>query len=765
MTFPRPEHEAERLLALRATHILDSDPAPEFDAIVALVRDVLNVPICLVSLLDTDRQWFKAKCGIDVDGSGRDVAFCSYAILSDDVFIVEDATLDPRFMRNRLVTGKPHIRFYAGAPLVVSPGVALGTLCAIGPEPRVMSRSDVAVLQRLAKVVTGLIQGHQLAHDAARLVQAADTQRGIVEEQARDLTLRERRFLQTERIAGVGGWELDLATGAISWSNETYRIYDIPVGAPVSLELAFSAYPRHERDRLTKMFERALSDGSGYDAELEFVTASGAAKWVRAVGEVEVHNGTARRIFGTFQDVTERHRTERRLWKAANCDSLTGLANRNCFDDMLAARSGEDTVVGMLMVDADHLKDINDTLGHDAGDELIRTIARRLHDAVGPAGTVARVGGDEFAVLVPAPVGAETLNALAERIITTMQPWLLFKGSTLKPIVSIGGAVGSQRDGEGLRQAADLALYHAKAICRGGYVLYHDRMKSAITTRTAAINTVDEALIAGDIVAWYQPVVELATGRISALEALARVRRGDVVHSIGEFADALQDRRTATRLTACMLKRIEADVIAWRRAGIEVPRIGFNVGALDFQEESLEALVLSTCERAGIEPTQFAMEITESVFLSRGANLVSETASRLRARGIIIALDDFGTGHASLAHLGSFPVDVIKMDRSFVMRMNDGGPGHVIAAALIDLAHKLDLQVVAEGVEQEQQLEQLAALGCEKVQGYLFSRPLPAADVVDLVTSFRLSRTPRQDRRLSGRTSVRRGVSAAQPGA
>ena len=186
-----------------------------------------------------------------------------------------------------------------------------------------------------------------------------------------------------------------------------------------------------------------------------------------------------------------------------------------------------------------------------------------------------------------------------------------------------------------------------------------------------------------------------------------------------------------------MLDQIEADVLRWRTAGIEVPRIAFNVGALDFQEGSIDAKILSMCERADIEPSQFAMEVTESVFLSRGANVVSETAARLRAQGIVVALDDFGTGHASLAHLGTFPVDVIKMDRSFVKRMNDSGPGSIIAAALIDLAHKLGIQVIAEGVEHEMQLDQLIALGCEKAQGYLFSRALPSADIMSLVLSFR----------------------------
>ena len=560
--YPLPDLEAERLLALTSAHILDSGPGPEFDAIVALVRDTLKIPICLISLLDTNRQWFKAKCGIDVDSTSRDVAFCSYALLSDQVLIIEDACSDPRFANNPLVTGDPHIRFYAGAPLTVRPGVAIGTLCVIDTEPRKLDTSEVLFLGRLAQVVTGLIRGHGLAHDAAQLAQQAECQRLVVEEQARDLSLRERRFLQTERIAGVGGWDVDLATDAVSWSDETYRIYEIPVGTPVSLELALSAYPHNERERLTTLLERTLHDGTGYDAEFEFTTSSGSPKWVRAVGEVEFHDGKPRRIFGTFQDVTERHRTEERLWKAANRDSLTGLFNRNRFDEMLAAGSDADAIAGILMVDADHLKDINDTLGHDAGDELIRTVAYRLRHAVGTAGKVARVGGDEFAILVPAPVSVEKLDALAKNILTAMQPWVIFKGNTLKPIVSIGGAIrGSAHDPEALRQFADLALYHAKSNSRGGYVVYQEEMKSAITARTVAVNIVDEALIAGDVVAWYQPVVELATGRISGSRGTRQgtTRRCHTIHrrfrrsapgpSDGDTSDGLHARSDRGRCT------------------------------------------------------------------------------------------------------------------------------------------------------------------------------------------------------------------------
>ena len=735
---PIPSFEGERIAALKATHILDSGPAPDFEAVIALVRDLFKVPICLVSLMDTDRQWFKAKCGLAIDGTDRNVAFCNYTLLSEEVFFVEDASRDPRFEANPLVTGEPHIRFYAAAPLLIGPGLALGSLCVIGTEPRKMSASEALILQRLATVVTSLVRGHGMAQDAVRFARDTEIQSLIIEDQARDLRIRERRFQQTEQIAKLGGWELDVATGIVSWSDEIYRIYDMPLGTPINLALALSAYPEAERARLETMLQRTMVDGAGFDAEFEFKTHAGSKKWVRVTADVEMRDETPQRMFGMFQDVSERHHIETRLWRAANRDALTGLANRNRFDELLGeAMAVPSLCPGLLLIDADHLKEVNDTLGHEAGDALICAISSRLRTTIGLTGTVARVGGDEFAVLVSARVSLQELDAIARAILDAMRPSFVFKGSTLKPSVSIGGSIGcATMDAEVLRQSADLALYHAKVHLRGGFVLFHDGLKTAITTRIAAINTIDDALTSGDVIAWYQPVVELATGRVSGVEALARVRCGEAMVSIGEFADALHDRRTATRLTARILERIEADAVEWRNAGIVVPRIAFNVGPLDFQEGTIETMLVSLCERTGFRPSQFAMEVTESVFLSRDAGLVAETAGRLRSRGVIVALDDFGTGHASLAHLGTFPVDVIKMDRSFVMRMTDEGPGSVVAGALIDLAHKLGIQVVAEGVEHEAQRDHLAALGCENAQGYLFSRPLPPATVASFIAAF-----------------------------
>jgi diguanylate cyclase (GGDEF)-like protein len=705
-------------------YVVETDRDPELDAIVSVLRDVLETPTCLVALSQRAAASSKAARAAP-QHANLGLAFRHFLNLVDEVEVVEDLRRDARFAQHPFVAGDPHVRFLLGASLSIGAGAPAGALLALGFEPRKVTPSQRRTAAHLARAAAGVLRWRGAAQDAQKLVREFETER-------RSLAVREQRLLQTERIAKVGSWEFDLASGAVEWSDEAYRIYEAPVGAPVNFDTAIEACATYERERLKALLDELVQTGASYDSEFDLVTAAGVYKRVRTQGAREEHGGVARRIFGTFQDVTDEHLTKRQLWRAANYDSLTGLANRNRFDELLVS---SDAAAALLVVDADYLKDINDTLGHAAGDELLRLVARSLIESAGPKSTVARVGGDEFAIIVPPPVDAEALQSLANQITGNMQRPICFHGNNLRATVSIGGAVrGPGQDSESLRQAADLALYHAKANRRGDYVLYREEMKADIAARAFAVKTVDEALLDGRVHAYYQPVVELATGNISAFEALARVHYGDGECSIGQFSEALHDSRTATRITARILECIERDTLAWRQAGVEPPRIAVNLGPRDFQEGAIESMLRATCERAGIEPSMLAIEVTESVFISRNANIVSDTAARLRARGHIVALDDFGTGHASLAHLATFPVDVIKMDRTFIMEMKDGGSGVAIAESLIELAHKLGVQVIAEGVESESQLDQLIELNCDKVQGYLFCRPLSPKDITHLLS-------------------------------
>ncbi|WP_181702038.1 putative bifunctional diguanylate cyclase/phosphodiesterase [Chthonobacter albigriseus] len=734
------DREAERLAELRASRILDSAASPEFEAVVAHACAIFDVPHAYIALIDESRVWMKAACGFPRAEHTREDAFCSRTIGGDDLVVVEDIATDPEFAR---ISGRLSLdtRFYAGAPLVVRPGVAIGSLCLLDSKPRRFTPAQRTALKHLASVVTGLIRGHRLAQEAIELAQEADAQRFVLDEHRRELELRERRFRQTETMARVGGWELSLVTGGVTWSDEVYRIYDLEIGTPVDSEAFLAIYPGAERYRFEEILERSVRDGNGFDAEFEVLTAAGNRRWIRCVGDIEIHEGEAHRLFGSIQDVSERHRVEARLWQVANTDALTGLANRHRFESELADcfNGLEPTGIGLMMIDVDHLKEVNDTLGHTAGDELIRTVADRIQALVSGIGFVARLGGDEFAVIVNEPGGQEGLAALAESILAAMQPSFRCLGHTITPKVSIGGSIAQPGSTpETLRQEADLGLYHAKEIRRGIYVAFREDLRTAITRRVHTLKSVEAGLSEGRVVAWYQPVISLSTGRIVGVESLARMEMPDgSVKSAAQFASAFEDARVAAKLTTRMLQRVFDDLATFDASEIDVPHVGINVGMHDFRAGHLAERILAACDEAAVPVSRLILEVTEHVFLSRGADAVSRTVAQLRDRGMTVALDDFGTGYASLAHLGTFPVDLIKMDKSFVKRMIGDGPGAVISAALVELAHRLGIRVIAEGIETAGQLDRLCELGCEMGQGYFFARPMAVPDLLRFMETFR----------------------------
>lgn len=425
--------------------------------------------------------------------------------------------------------------------------------------------------------------------------------------------------------------------------------------------------------------------------------------------------------------------------RLAYFDTLTGLPNRARFNEAIAqATSRSRSGFGLMLIDIDHLKAINDTMGHAVGDLLIEAVGSRLA-AVAPNETAFRIGGDEFAVLLPDCDKAGQLRGVASAILAAMQGPLDCEGTTIVPSVTIGGAIAGEdgADSTILRQNADFALYHAKETRRGGYVRFKGGLRTAMTRRIQTVRTVDEALSAGRLVPYYQPIIRLDTGEITGLEALARLRLDDGrVVAAGEFQDALLDPKLAYRISGQMLAAIAADMAQWLRQGLPIRYIGINVTSADFQKGDLVQRIVRVFERVQAPLEHLVVEITEQVIMGGRRDGVARTMAGLRERGIMVALDDFGTGFASLTHLLDFPVDAIKIDRSFVGSIDGGKRSGAIVEALIGIAGRLGMRLVAEGIESESQALRLAAMGCRLGQGYLFARPMPAEAVAAFVGDF-----------------------------
>jgi len=435
----------------------------------------------------------------------------------------------------------------------------------------------------------------------------------------------------------------------------------------------------------------------------------------------------------------EHEEVNARNHRLAYFDTLTSLPNRARFNEAIAqATRRPSSRFGLMLIDIDHLKAVNDTMGHPVGDRLIEAVGARLA-GVAPEGTAFRIGGDEFAVLVPGCDKAGQLRGIASAILAAMQIPIDCEGTTIVPSVTIGGAIAGAdgADSVTLRQNADFALYHAKETRRGGYVRFKGGLRTSMTRRIQTIRSVGDALSAGHLVPYYQPIVRLESGEIRGMEALARLRLDDGrVVAAGEFQDALLDPKLAYRISNQMLAAIAADMAQWRREGLAIPFVGLNVTSADFQKGDLVQRIVRAFERAQVPLEHLVVEITEQVIMGGRRDGVARTMAGLRERGILVALDDFGTGFASLTHLLDFPVDTIKIDRSFVAGIEGGTRNGAIIEALISIASRLGMRIVAEGIETEGQARRLSAMGCRLGQGYHYSRPMPAEAAAAFARSF-----------------------------
>ena len=424
--------------------------------------------------------------------------------------------------------------------------------------------------------------------------------------------------------------------------------------------------------------------------------------------------------------------------RLAYFDALTGLPNRGRFNELLRLRITEAAPFGLLFVDIDHLKAVNDSLGHVFGDRLIKTVGTRIqasHERI----TACRLGGDEFAVLVDGCDTGEMLSDIAGNVLAGTAGIVESETRTTSPSITIGGALfGTDgADAETLYQNADFALHHAKETHRGGFVRFRAGLRTSMLDNIKLVQSVDVALAEGRMLPHYQPIVRMDSGEIIGLEALARLRMPDgKVVSAGQFQPALADPRIAYRLTDLMLTSVASDIRTWLDAGLPMQHVGINVTTGDFQRGDLQSRIVEAFACAGVDLKHIILEVNEAVYMGGEDRQVAKSIEALRRMGVLVALDDFGTGFASLTHLLSFPVDIIKIDKSFVDRLVVDTSSAVIVSSIIEIAAKLGMKVVAEGVETAEQAEVLVRLGCQLGQGYLYSRPHAAADVTTLLHSF-----------------------------
>lgn len=433
------------------------------------------------------------------------------------------------------------------------------------------------------------------------------------------------------------------------------------------------------------------------------------------------------------------HRWQLEQQRRALEDSLTGLPNRAAFNAALAKLPCDQPGSwALLFVDLDNLKTINDTFGHHAGDRLIATAAARIAGVILPDKAY-RLGGDEFALLMRSPAALKDLEGVAGAILAALSVPADCGGHLAVPRATIGGAVLSLGDGtsERVRQNADFALYHAKETSRGGFVRYWPGIGSRITRRLDAIRDVDAALGDHRLLPYYQPIYRIDTREIMGFEALCRIRLGDRVLAAAQFHEATTDMWIATALTERMLGLVAADIRGWLDAGLDVQHIGLNVSSADFHGGQLAEQLCRTFAAARVPLDRIILEVTETVYMGQADHVVAQQIRALRARGLRVALDDFGTGFASLTHLMTLPIDILKIDKTFVDQLLGSSVSRAIVEGLLHIAGELNVEVIAEGVETEEQAQLLRAAGCQFGQGYLFSPPVDVVEATGLLVGQR----------------------------
>jgi diguanylate cyclase (GGDEF)-like protein/PAS domain S-box-containing protein len=496
---------------------------------------------------------------------------------------------------------------------------------------------------------------------------------------------------------------------------------------------------RHNTDFYRRMWE-AINNTGKWQGEIWDRRKNGEAypKWL-TISAVKNDSGKVTHYIGVHYDITQRKQAEEKIHGLAFLDQLTGLANRFSLHERLAQALGmaqrNNRQLALMLIDLDNFKTINDTLGHPIGDQLLIQVAQRLAGSVRQSDLVARLGGDEFVVLVPEADSPMDVANVADKILTTVSAPYLIDGHDLHSSPSIGICLypDDATEAQDLIKKADVAMYHAKANGRGNYQFFKEDIQAAAAARLAIESDLRRALEQRQFVLHYQPQLDLRSGRIVGVEALVRwqhPRRGLV--SPIEFIPVAEDTGLIVPLGDWVLEEACRQLAQWRTNGLNDLRMSVNLSAKQFADPGLPLRIEKVLDRTDLPATHLDLEVTESTTMKNPADAAAMMRV-LTAQKLSLSIDDFGTGYSSLAYLKQFPISTLKIDRAFVKDIETDPDDASICDVSVLLAHKLGLNVVAEGVETTGQFKYLLSIGCEKIQGYFISKPLPGDQVEQFI--------------------------------
>lgn len=715
------DREASRQQSLDRLSVLDSGAEASFDGLVHAAAAICGTPIALISLIDHDRQWFKANVGLEgVSETSRAISFCTHAIEQRDLFVVEDAQLDPRFASSPLVTGDPRIRFYAGAPLHLTDGAAVGTLCVIAREPLRLTDQQREVLRQLGRTAVHLLEGRRALMAEGDMRQEA------------------------ERISSgmpIGLYATD-GEGACTFTNPRWQeIFGLSLEESLGSGWADTIHPE-DRSAVFAEWTQAAEEAREFEMGFRLLRRDGSLINVHSQAKAfRDPAGVITGFLGFAQDVTSEVALRAELQHQASHDALTQLLNRRAFDACLSQCLQQPAHPGqpghaLLYIDLDQFKIINDAAGHAAGDRLLVQVARLLEAFRSPEASLARLGGDEFGLLLPHCTVAEA-EATAGRIIRVLEDVRYQEAEQRFRIgVSIGVVplLGQGFDPDAVMQAADTSCFAAKESGRNRWHTWGESDADLISRNQAMrwVTRLQRAIDDDRLELHAQRIVPLnpADGDALRAELLLRIREDDgALVMPGAFLPPAERFQLITRLDQWVLQKTIALLAAL--ASLEgIERISLNVSGLSVVDPSFVQVVDAALVDAGPAISQrLCFEITETAAITNVAAAV-QFISIVRRHGCTVALDDFGSGMASFGTLKNLTVTHLKIDGQFVTGVIDDPLDDVAVRCFVEVAEVIGLRTVAEFVESEAVLQRLRQIGVHYAQGYHLHRPEPFEQVL-----------------------------------
>jgi diguanylate cyclase (GGDEF)-like protein/PAS domain S-box-containing protein len=710
----RLANEDARLRALEEYAVLDTAPDADLDRLVELAARMYGTPVAALSLVGKERLFFKSRFGMQATGIGREGSFCAYAIESDGLFLVPDATKDARFATHPLVAQAPNIRFYAGIPLVAPSGDKIGTLCILDnrawPEFTEDDRKnleDVAALVMNRLELRRLEQAKQGGHLRFERI-ASTSPDAIVGADASGLV-----NYWNEAATSLFGYEESEATGRPFSFIFPDRVRKLQTAEVMSLVNGAGTDPVAQQ--LSLIAQRR--DGSEFPAELSL------SIWSETDGV-----GFA----AILRDVGDREQGEQRLFGLAHLDPLTGLPNHSFLLKKLR-KAVEDEAGTLLLLDLNGFKEVNESFGHAAGDHILSETADRLRTHVGSTATVARLGADEFAVLLPSLTDRARAAKHADDLLQLFVTPFAVDGTAVHVGVNIGIAICPAHGtrAEELLVNADLALQRSKVALGSTHQFFAPSLRHAVVARRAFEAELRRALSESEFEVYYQPQVHLSDRSVIGAEALLRwnhPERGLLLPR--DFLSALECSPLAPAVGNWVLGTACAEAAAWRRSGLDDFRVSVNLFGAQFNGGDLATRVEGALVQNGLPAEALELEITENIML-RHDEAIAVPLREICAWGVGVAFDDYGTGYASLSLLKRYPVTRLKIDKSFVRNICTDAEDAAIVQAIMYLGRRFGLRVIAEGIETEAQDEALRMYGCTEAQGYLYGHPVPAATLTE----------------------------------